>query len=98
MNGYVESLACLAAVLTVVGCGNRSATAGGAAPPVPGEKRLREIVSQNYKPGSVLIGATIGAESLGKPLAVILDREFGYVTPENDFKHQAVRGNPKAWN
>lgn len=55
-------------------------------PLVPEGRRLREIVADKYSDGSVIIGGTTGAWAFGTYTARILDREFSYVTPENDFK------------
>jgi len=83
----------------VIVCTSGSPIFGDGEPPVPDGRRLREIVSQNFPKGAVLIGATIGAGGLRRPsLAIVLDREFGYVTPENDYKHMIVRADPANWN
>ena len=63
-------------------------------PPVPKGRRLREIVADHFPRGNVLIGGTTGSWSLGKTHGIILDREFSYVTPENDFKHGTIRRRP----
>ena len=67
-------------------------------PPVPEGKSLRSIVNENYEPGTVLIGATTGSWAFGRDLGSVLDREFSYVTPEDDFKHAVIYRNPASWN
>ena len=47
---------------------------------------MREIVDDKYNDGSIIIGGTTGAWSFTTYTSRILDREFSYVTPENDFK------------
>ena len=63
-----------------------------------GRETLREIVKEKYPDGSVIIGATIAARSLGTKTGMILDREFSYVTPENDFKQTTIHPDPQTWN
>ncbi len=55
-------------------------------PHEPTGKRIRDIVTDKYSDGSIIIGATIGQDSFGDTTQIILDEEFSYVTPENDFK------------
>ncbi|MBI2923059.1 MAG: endo-1,4-beta-xylanase [Planctomycetes bacterium] len=85
-------------MLAAAFCLASAASGRGEEPPVPEGRRLREIVRANYREGSVLVGATIGAQDLAREPGVVLDREFSYVTPENDYKQQVVRADPKAWN
>ncbi len=67
--------------------------------PVPAGRRLKEIVADKYPSGNVLIGGTMGSEDLATPAGVVLDREFSYVTPENDFKQGTVHpDNSDTWN
>jgi len=67
--------------------------------PEPSGQRLRSIVTSNYSDGSIIIGATTGAWSFGTPTGEILDREFNYVTPENDFKQWNIHpDNSDNWN
>jgi GH35 family endo-1,4-beta-xylanase len=72
--------------------------APAAEPPVPKGRRLREIVADHFPRGNVLIGGTTGSWALGKTHGIILDREFSYVTPENDFKQSTIRRRPGTWN
>ena len=65
---------------------------------VPEGRRLRDIVADKYPHGNLLVGATTGSWSFNEPIGEIMDREFSYVTPENDFKHRIIRSNPNDWD
>ena len=66
-------------------------------PPVPDGRHLRDIVAEKYPSGQVLIGGTIGSWAFGTPTGTVMDREFSYVTPENDFKQSTVHPDPDTW-
>ncbi len=68
------------------------------AQPVPEGRRLREIVEDRYVDGSIIIGGTTGAWLLNSNTGYILDREFSYVTPENDFKQMNIHPDNSSWN
>ncbi|MBW1746053.1 MAG: endo-1,4-beta-xylanase [Deltaproteobacteria bacterium] len=59
--------------------------------------RLRTIVKNKYA-NDIIIGATTGSWAFGTDTGVILDREFSYVTPENDFKQSTIHPGPGVWN
>ena len=65
---------------------------------IPDGRRLRDIVADHYPDDKLLIGATTGSWGLNEPIGEIMDREFSYVTPENDFKQSVVRSDPDQWN
>lgn len=65
--------------------------------PVTGGPSLREITAAHYPEGNVYIGGTTGWEKPSRRSG-LLDREFSYITPENDFKHQMVHPRPGVWN
>ncbi len=67
------------------------------AAPEPAGRRLRDIVA-DYPPGSILVGGTTGSWAFGETQGEVMDREFSYVTPENDFKQSVVRADPNSWN
>ncbi|HKJ78845.1 MAG TPA: endo-1,4-beta-xylanase, partial [Prolixibacteraceae bacterium] len=69
-------------------------------PPVPDGRRLREIIADKYQDRIMLIGGTTGAWALGTPTGKIMDREFNYVTPENDFKQSYIHpdNGSNSWN
>jgi endo-1,4-beta-xylanase len=60
-------------------------------------KTLREAAKNNFD-HNVLIGGTTGSWAFGTPTGDILNREFGYVTPENDFKQLRIHPDPDTWN
>jgi endo-1,4-beta-xylanase len=64
---------------------------------VPSGRRLRDIVADRYG-DSIIIGATTGAWLLSSNTGIILDREFSYVTPENDFKQFSIHPDNSSWN
>lgn len=66
--------------------------------PEPTGRRLREIVEDKYSDNSIIIGGTTGAWAFGTNNGFIHDREFNYVTPENDFKQWAIHPDPNTWN
>ncbi|QDU59060.1 endo-1,4-beta-xylanase [Aeoliella mucimassa] len=66
-------------------------------PPVPNGRRLREIVAERYPDGQFYIGGTTGWQKYQREPGVILDREFDYVTPENDFKQSTIHPAPDVW-
>ena len=68
------------------------------AQPVPSGRRLREITADRYWDGSIIIGGTTAAYLLGANTGEILDREFDYVTPENDFKQWNIHPDNLSWN
>jgi len=65
---------------------------------VPEGRRLREIVADRYWDGSIIIGGTTGAWLLNSSTGEILDREFSYVTPENDFKQSSIHPDNSSWS
>jgi endo-1,4-beta-xylanase len=67
------------------------------AQPVPEGRRLRNIVESGYD-DSIIIGGTTGAWLLNSNTGYILDREFSYVTPENDYKQMTIHPDNSSWN
>lgn len=66
--------------------------------PTPRGQRLKNIVATRYPSGNLHIGGTTNWEKLARGSGIILDREFAYVTPENDFKQTGVHPAPDVWN
>lgn len=66
--------------------------------PMPDGRRLRDIVADKYPEGNLLVGATTGSWGFSNPVGELMDREFSYVTPENDFKHSVIRSDPNQWS
>lgn len=65
--------------------------------PVPHGPSIREIVAAHYPDGNVYIGGTTGWKKPSRTSG-LLNREFCYITPENDFKHQMVHPKPGVWD
>ena len=69
-----------------------------AEPPLPDGRRFRQIVADKYPTGNVYIGGTTGWRKRPGGSGVTMDREFSYVTPENDFKQSKIHPRPDVWN
>ena len=69
-----------------------------AQPLEPTGRRLRAIVADKFPDQSVIIGATTGSWAFDTYTGKIMDREFSYVTPENDFKQWRIHPDPETWN
>lgn len=69
-----------------------------AEPPLPAGPRLRDIVASQYPGGQVQIGGTTGWDKRQRGAGTVLDREFGYITPENDFKQSVIHPSPDTWD
>jgi len=65
--------------------------------PEPSGRRLRNIAEVQFPDKSIVIGATTGSWAFGTNTGLIMDREFGYVTPENDFKQAVIHPDPTTW-
>lgn len=59
---------------------------------------LRDIVEHKWPEEFVHTGGTIAQTELDTPLGAVLNREFSYITPENDFKQHGVHPSPGRWN
>ena len=62
--------------------------------PIPKGRRLREIVADKYPDGNVYIGGTTQGPFLGTFSEDILNNEFSYITPANDFKQSYIHPEP----
>ncbi|NWK54805.1 endo-1,4-beta-xylanase [Verrucomicrobiaceae bacterium N1E253] len=80
------------------GCVAGAASLSAAEMPVPDGERLRTLVRKHFPEGHVYIGGTTGWAKLERGSGTVLDREFSYVTPENDFKQQMINPRPGVWN
>ncbi len=69
-----------------------------AEPAMPAGRRLRTIVAEKYPGRRLYIGGTTGWKKRHRGSGVIVDREFNYVTPENDFKQRVAHPEPGRWN
>ena len=67
-------------------------------PQEPSGRRLRVIMNDKYPHKNIIVGATTGSWAFETNTGVIMDREFNYVTPENDFKQSRIhRDNSSTW-
>lgn len=57
-------------------------------------KTIRELVAEVFPEGRVYIGSACHHHLLETESATILDREFSYVTPANDFKQSYIHPEP----
>ncbi|WP_341227613.1 endo-1,4-beta-xylanase [uncultured Arcticibacterium sp.] len=92
-------------VLTIASCTTENTTSTGYVFNENGEitepsgLRLRDIVAKKKPSGNLIVGGTTAAGLLGTKTGIILDSEFGYVTPENDFKQRTIHpDNSDTWN
>ncbi len=65
--------------------------------PVPTGRRFREIAEDKFVYGNIFIGGTSGWRQWGTPSVEILNREFNFITPNNDFKQTAIHPQPDIW-
>ncbi len=62
------------------------------------DKALRAITAEQFADSSLIIGVTCGLWAFDYPCGEIVDREFSYVTPENDFKQKTIHPNNTDWS
>lgn len=79
------------AAAILVSCGEKQEYA-------PEGKRLRDIVEDKYGDTDFLLGGTTDAWAFDSVTGMIMDNEYSYVTPENDFKHRVVRSDSGSWD
>ena len=65
---------------------------------MPNGRRLQAIIADKYSRDSIYIGGTTGWKKREKGTGDIIDREFSYVTPENDFKQATAHPKPGIWD
>ncbi|MBI9072974.1 MAG: endo-1,4-beta-xylanase [Melioribacteraceae bacterium] len=64
---------------------------------IPTGRRFKDIVADKYPDGNVYIGGSIGFNQIGTISEEILNREFSYITPNNDFKQSYIHPQPGEW-
>ena len=65
---------------------------------LPEGRRLQAIVADKYPHNNLYIGGTTGWKKRAQGTGKIIDGEFSYVTPENDFKQATAHPKPGVWN
>jgi GH35 family endo-1,4-beta-xylanase len=65
--------------------------------PLPQGRRIRDIIADKYPEGNVWFGGTTGWSKRKRGSGITMDREFDYVTPENDFKQAVINRKPGVW-
>ncbi len=58
---------------------------------------IRRLVSGLFPSGGLVVGSACHENLLGTNSSTILDREFAYVTPANDFKQSYIHPEPGIW-
>lgn len=61
-------------------------------------KPLRAIAAEKFADSSVIIGVTCGLWAFDYPCGELVDREFSYLTPENDFKQKVIHPSNTEWS
>ncbi len=97
LHRFLDSQAASATGNGTAGAALLTATANEI-PGHPSGPPLRRLVAQNFKPGTVYIGATIDNQSIGTPKSKLLAEQFSYTTPANAAKQHAVHPMPGKWN
>ena len=88
---------CMVIVLSALGAieaAGRGSSFKVKGPPVPRGRRYKDIVQDKFPGGNVYIGGTTGWRRHDGADGEVLDREFSYVTPENDFKQRMINPRP----
>lgn len=97
-------LALMSLTIMVASCKTNAETDGDAqtpktgTPPVPEGRPLREIAQEKFPDNGFIVGVTCGLWAFDYPAGEIVDREFSYVTPENDFKQSSIHPENGNWN
>lgn len=58
---------------------------------------IKDIVAKYYSNKPFFVGSAGASSKIGKLSGKILDREFSYVTPSNDFKQSTIHPTPNVW-
>lgn len=62
------------------------------------ELSIKQIVEKYYANKPLFVGSAGLGTAINSKSGKILDKEFGYVTPANDFKQTAIHPRPKVWS
>lgn len=88
-----KSIGCTAVVLTgalLLGTASQQANASS-------NSTFREIMDRHYRNSNFYMGGTSGWKKESRTSG-LLDKEFNYITPENDFKQAMVHPRPGVWD
>jgi GH35 family endo-1,4-beta-xylanase len=55
-------------------------------------------MEEKFPDTSTIVGVTCGLWAFDYPCGIVVDREFSYITPENDFKQLTIHPNNSDWN
>lgn len=61
-------------------------------------RRLRDIMDEKFPDKTMIVGVTCGLWAFDYACGDIVDTEFNYITPENDFKQKIIHPNNTDWN
>lgn len=64
----------------------------------PTGRRLRDIMEEKFTDTAMIVGVTCGLWAFDYDCGKIVDTEFNYVTPENDFKQKVIHPNNSEWH
>lgn len=64
----------------------------------PTGRRLRDIMDEKFPDKRLIVGVTCGLWAFDYDCGFIVDNEFNYVTPENDFKQRIIHPNNIDWD
>ncbi len=66
-------------------------------PEVPTGRRLKEIAADKFTFGNVYIGGASSYNKWDSYSQIILNREFNFIIPNNDFKQTVIHPEPGSW-
>lgn len=66
-------------------------------PPQREGRRLRVIAEEKFKNEEFFVGGTTHARYFDTPTHTLLNEEFNYITPGNDFKQSYIHPEPGKW-
>lgn len=64
----------------------------------PAGRRLRVIMQDKFADSSIIVGVTCGLWAFDYASGTVVDKEFSYLTPENDFKQKTIHPNNTDWD
>lgn len=95
LNRYLTILL-LSLPFLLFGCGSANMPAGN--PKVDKVNGLRDLVAEKFPDRNFYLGAATHYKLFGTKTIDLLDREFSYITPANDFKQTSVHPKPGQWS